>query len=86
MSTPEVDGADLQEQRTSPSGDAPVRPAPDVPLEAPDADVVEQAVATGPGEHVAESGGDAGVLPLEADPADAYEQAVVVELDEDDRR
>ncbi|MCW2681012.1 MAG: hypothetical protein JWM62_2413 [Frankiales bacterium] len=81
-STPE----DRQEQRSSPSGDAPVHPAPDVPLEATDADVLEQAAATGPGQHVADSGGDAGVLPLEANPADAYEQAVVVELDEDERR
>ena len=77
---------DRAEQRSSPSGDAPVHPAPDVPLEASAADVLEQAAAPGPGQHVADSGGDAGVLPLEADPADAYEQAVVVELDEDDRR
>ena len=77
---------DRQEQRSSPSGDAPVLPPPDVSLEAPDADVLEQAVAAGPGEHVADTGGDAGVLPLEADPADAAEQAVVVELDEDERR
>lgn len=77
---------DRQEQRTSPSGDAPLLHAPEVPLEAPDADVVEQAVAAAPGEHVADQGGDAGVLPLEADPADAAEQAVVVELDEDERR
>ena len=81
-STPE----DRAEQQTSPTGDAPRTEAPDVPLEAPDADVVEQAVASGPGEHVAEEGGDAGRLPLEADAADAAEQSVVVELDEDERR
>jgi hypothetical protein len=86
VSTPESTGADRQEQRSSPSDDAPVHPAPVVPLEAPDADVLEQAAATGPGQHVADSGGDAGLLPLEADAADAYEQAVVVELDEDERR
>ncbi len=77
---------DRQEQRTSPSGDAPVHPAPDVPLEASAADVLEPASAIAAGQHLADSGGDAGVLPLEADAADAYEQAVVVELDEDDRR
>ncbi len=77
---------DRQEQRSSPSGDAPVLPPPDVPLEAPDADVLEQAAPTGPGEHLATSGGDAGTLPLEADPYDAVEQASVVELDEDERR
>ena len=82
----EATPADRQEQRTSPTGDAERLRPPDVPLEAPDADVVEQAVPAGPGEHVADEGGDAGRLPLEADPADAAEQAVVVELDEDERR
>ena len=81
-STPE----DRVEQQSSPTRDAPLEPPPDVPLEAPDADVVEQAIAAGPGEHRADEGGDAGTLPLEADPADADEQAVVVELDEDERR
>jgi hypothetical protein len=81
-STPE----DRQEQRATPTGDAPLPEAPDVPLEAPAPDVVEQAVATGPGQHVADEGGDAGRLPLEADAGDAAEQAVVVELDEDERR
>ena len=78
--------ADRQEQRMTPTGDAERLHPPDVPLEAPDADVVEQALPTGPGQHVADEGGDAGSLPLEADPADAAEQAVVVELDEDERR
>ena len=77
---------DRQEQRTTPTGDAERRVDPDVPLEAPAADVAEQALATAPGQHVADEGGDAGLLPLEADPADAAEQAVVVELDEDERR
>ena len=77
---------DRAEQQTTPTGDAERLRAPDVPLEAPDADVVEQALPTGPGQHVADEGGDAGALPLEADPADAAEQAVVVELDEDERR
>ena len=81
-STPE----DRVEQELSPTGDAPRATTPDVPLEAPDADVVEQSAAAGPGEHVATRGGDADALPLEADPADADEQAVVVELDEDERR
>ena len=81
-STPE----DRVEQESSLTRDAARPTAPDVPLEAPDADVVEQAAVTGPGEHLADEGGDAGVLPLEADPADAAEQAVVVELDEDERR
>ena len=81
-STPE----DRAEQESSPTRDAPRTEAPDVPLEAPDADVVEQAVAHGPGQHVVDAGGDAGRLPLEADAADAAEQSVVVELDEDERR
>ena len=81
-STPE----DRQEQRATPTGDAPLSETPDVPLEAPAPDVVEQAVPTGPGQHVADEGGDAGRLPLEADAGDAAEQSVVVELDEDERR
>ena len=81
-STPE----DRVEQQSTPTRDAPLPEPPDVPLEAPAPDVVEQALPTGPGQHRADEGGDAGVLPLEADPADAGEQAVVVELDEDERR
>ena len=81
-STPE----DRLEQQSTPTGDAERPEPPPVPLEATDADVVEQAVPTGPGQHVADEGGDAGRLPLEADAADAAEQAVVVELDEDERR
>jgi hypothetical protein len=82
----ESNPADRVEQSTTPTGDAPRLDAPDIALETPDADAVEQATPAGPGEHVADSGGDAGRLPLEADPADAAEQAVVVELDEDERR
>ena len=81
-STPE----DRLEQQSTPTRDAERRQDPTVPLEAPAADVAEQAVATAPGQHVADEGGDAGELPVEADPADAAEQAVVVELDEDERR
>lgn len=81
-STPE----DRLEQQSSPTRDRERDADPSVPLEAPDADVVEQAVGTAPGQHLADEGGDAGDLPIEADPADAAEQAVVVELDEDERR
>ncbi len=81
-STPE----DRIEQESTPTRDRERSEPPAVPLEAPDADVVEQAVATGPGQHLADEGGDAGELPVEADPADAAEQSVVVELDEDERR
>jgi len=52
-----------------------------VPLEAVDADVVEQAADAG-----ASQGPAAAELPLEADPADAAEQAAVVDLDEDEHR
>ena len=75
MSTPE----DRLEQQT------PVvrEPAADVevPLEAVDADVVEQAA-----EPDRASLGGSGDLPLEADAADAAEQSAVVELDEDEHR
>ena len=81
-STPE----DRIEQQSTPTRDAERPEAPAVPLEAPAPDVVEQGVATGPGQHLADEGGDAGRLRLEADAADAAEQAVVVELDEDERR
>jgi hypothetical protein len=81
-STPE----DRAEQATTLTGDAARTQPPGVPLEAPDADVVEQATVAGPDEHSAEEGGDAGGLPLEADPADRAEQSAVVELDEDERR
>jgi hypothetical protein len=77
---------DRAEQATTPTGDTAQPETPAVPLEAPDADVVEQATVAGPGEHTADAGGDAGRLPLEADPADRAEQSVVVELDEDERR
>ncbi len=75
MSTPE----DRAEQQT------PVVRASDddvqVPLEAVDADVVEQATDVGP--TAARSTTD---LPLEVDPADAAEQSDVVDLDDDERR
>ena len=65
--------------------DTPVVPTtsgdPDVPLEAVEADVAEQAADAGPPSRQA-----ATELPLEADPADAAEQAAVVELDEDEHR
>ena len=72
---------DRLEQEATPTRDAATGPAPDVPLEATDADVVEQSAEVGPGEHVDSRG-----VPLEADPADAEEQATVVELDEDEHR
>ena len=72
---------DLHEQQASPTGDDAPATVPDVPLEATDADVTEQAAEVGPGEHRA-----ARDVPLESDPADAAEQASVVELDEDERR
>ena len=68
---------DLAEQGTAPAVDPEVA----VPLEAVDADVVEQAADAGPSEHVS-----AGDVPLEADAADAAEQSVEVELDEDEGR
>jgi hypothetical protein len=80
MTTPEADPADLAEQHASASRDE-ARPADvDVPLEAPAADVAEQHIAVGPGEHVA-----ARDVPLEADELDAAEQAVVVEEDDEYR-
>ena len=78
MSSPDAEApaADVAEQ-----GTAPAVPDVAVPLEAVDADVVEQAVDTGPTQRAG-----AADLPLEADPADAAEQSVEVELDEDERR
>ncbi len=76
-STPE----DVQEQRTSPTGDAPVQHPPTVPLEVAEGDAVEQAQAAAPGEHLAHRD-----VPLESDEFDAAEQAAVVELDEDEGR
>ena len=72
---------DVVEQEATPARDAATATAPDVPVEAPDADVLEQAAAVTPGQHTATR-----ELPLEADPADAAEQAQVVDLDEDERR
>jgi hypothetical protein len=78
VSTPDLgaEAADVVEQ-----GTAPAVPDVAVPLEAGDADVVEQAVETGPSERA-----DAADLPLEADAADAAEQSVALELDEDEGR
>jgi hypothetical protein len=76
-----VSTPDELEQGMSPTGDAPLAAEPEVPVEASEADVLEQATAASPGEHTA-----ARELPVEADPADAQEQAQVVELDEDERR
>ncbi|MDT7546837.1 MAG: hypothetical protein QOE99_2947 [Actinomycetota bacterium] len=81
MSTPEANPADVAEQRASASRDEPLSSAPEVPLDAPEADVVEQSADAGPGEHLAERD-----LPLEADEGDAAEQAAVVTQDEDDYR
>jgi hypothetical protein len=53
----------------------------EVPLEAADADVVEQAAGAGPPEPPVRRD-----LPLEVDAADAAEQSAVVELDEDEHR
>ena len=80
MTTPEANPADLAED-VSLTRDAARHPEPEVPLEAPEADVLEQATDAGPDEHVA-----ARSLPLEADEADAAEQAVVVENETDEYR
>ena len=71
---------DEQEQSLSPTGDAAPPVVPDVPLEASEADVLEQAADAAPAPHLADR-----ELPLEASEADAVEQAQVVPLDEDDR-
>jgi len=81
MTTPEADPADLTEQQATPTRDAAAEPAPAVPFEAPEADVLEQSADAAPGEHRAER-----ELPLEADDLDAAEQAVVVEQDADEYR
>jgi hypothetical protein len=81
MTTPEADPADVAEQQSSANRDERRTSTPEVPLGAPEADVVEQAADAGPGEHVADRD-----LPLEADEFDAAEQATVVEQDEDDYR
>lgn len=83
MSTPdpaarEATPEDVVEQ-DSPDGSAV--PDVDVPLEAVDADVVEQVIDDAPGERVVPRD-----PPLEADAADAAEQSTEVELDEDERR
>ena len=72
---------DRAEQEVTPTREVPPSPAPDVPLEAPAADVQEQAARVGPGEHVTPRD-----VPLEADAADTAEQSTVVEIDEDERR
>ena len=81
MTTPEADPADLSEQYTTAGRDAAAPPDPAVPLEAPEADVLEQSADAAPGVHRADR-----ELPLEADDLDAAEQAVVVEEDGDEYR
>ena len=81
MTTPEADPADLTEQLATPTRDEAATRDADVPLEASEADVLEQTTETAPGEHRAER-----ELPLEADDLDAAEQAVVVEQDADEYR
>lgn len=81
MTTPEGNPADLVEQAETPTRDAAVDGAPELPLEAAEADAAEQAATAGPGEHIATRD-----LPLEADELDAAEQARVVELDEEEYR
>ncbi len=76
MTTP-----DELEQAAGPAGDLPAAAPTDLPLPAPDADVIEQAAETAPG-----GGRTDRELPLEAPEADAAEQAEMVDLDEDDRR
>ncbi len=75
MSTPEDRAEQQADPVRGPDGDV------QVPLEAVDADVVEQAADAG-----RRAGSAGSELPLEADPADAAEQAAVVELDEDEHR
>jgi hypothetical protein len=81
MTTPEADPADLSEQHATATRDEPTSTEPTVPLEAPEADVLEQSADAAPGQHRAER-----ELPLEADDLDAAEQAVVVEQDADEYR
>lgn len=76
MTTP-----DEQEQALSPTGDLAPSTVPDLPLEASEADVVEQAAAVAPQEHRVDR-----ELGLEVPEADAVEQAQVVPLDEDEAR
>ena len=84
MSTPRpgIEGASSEDRAEQ---DTPVvrEPVADVqvPLEAVEADVVEQ---TADAATAGRSPDDD--LPLEVDPADAAEQSAVVELDEDERR
>ena len=84
MSTPRpgIEGASSEDRAEQ---DTPVvrEPGADVqvPLEAVDADVVEQAADPARGGRPPSDD-----VPLEVDPADAAEQSAVVELDEDERR
>ena len=81
MTSPDVPDADAQEQRLSAAADEPRAVTPEVGVEVPAADAVEQAQDAAPGPHRAERD-----LPLEADDLDSAEQAVVVPLDEDEGR
>jgi hypothetical protein len=81
MTTPEANPADVTEQQASATRDEPATRDTDVPLEASEADVLDQSAEAAPGQHRAERD-----LPLEADDLDAAEQAVVVEQDADEYR
>jgi hypothetical protein len=82
MSTPDTPSTataeDLAEQRATPTGDAAPPALPDLPLEAPDADALEQSADAGPAPHRV-----AREVPAEVPEADAVEQAQVEPLDED---
>ena len=64
----------------SATGDTAPPVVPDVPLEAPEADVLEQAADAAPAPHLVERD-----IALEVPEADAVEQAQVVPLDDEDR-
>ncbi|MCU1693926.1 MAG: hypothetical protein JWM64_3017 [Frankiales bacterium] len=71
---------DSREQDLSATGDLAPSVVPEVPLEASEADVLEQAADAGTAPHRVDR-----ELPLEAPEADAAEQAEVVPFDDDDR-
>ena len=79
MTTP-----DEQEQRLPAAGDVATSVAADLPLEADDADVLEQATDAGPAEAVAPASPEHD-LPLEASEGDVVEQRWDVPLDEEER-
>ena len=83
MTDPRTDAPapDVVEQQQTATGTEIPAAVPDVPLDAPEADALEQAQEAGPGEHRVDRD-----VPLEATEADAAEQAVVVDQDEDEYR